>query len=212
MVFTGHRSQTIQQEEEPSMNSAKRPVAFVAVILIFLLAACQMPAAPTAGDTAAGGEGGETIELLYMTHDFDPASDLNNTLIAEFTEMHPNVEIVYDHAPHESYEQKVLTAYAGGEGPDIFWAGDWMMPQFIEQNIIAPVNYSVYGVNSASEYEELFSPNFLKRLACLCRRKMSRSPGKNSPPLPKPWPSRMTTAMSPATPWSGRSPAPFGRC
>lgn len=142
------------------MNVLRRPVAIVAIGLTLLLTACQMPAAAPGGDTATG-EGGPKIELLYMTHDFAPAADLNDTLIAEFTEMHPNVSITYDHAPADSYEQKVLTAYAGGQGPDIFWAGDWMMPQFIEQNIVAPVNYSVYGVNSASEYEELFAPNSL---------------------------------------------------
>jgi multiple sugar transport system substrate-binding protein len=142
------------------MNVTRRPAVFVACVLILLLAACQVPGAAPPG-AAAPGESGERVELLYMTHNFAPAADLNNELIAEFTEMHPNVTIEYDHAPHDSYEQKVLTAYAGGQGPDIFWAGDWMMPQFLAQNIVAPVNYSVYGVNSAGEYEELFAPNSL---------------------------------------------------
>lgn len=142
------------------MNFPRRPVMIVATVVTLLLAACQVPAAAPGGDTAPG-ESGEQVELLYMTHNFEPAADLNDSLIAEFTEMHPNVTIVYDHAPADSYEQKVLTAYAGGQGPDIFWAGDWMMPQFLEQSIVAPVNYSAYGVNSASEYAELFAPNSL---------------------------------------------------
>ena len=100
-------------------------------------------------------------QLVYMTHSHDPANEANAQLIAEFEALHPDVEIVYDNAPHANFEQKILTAYAGGSGPDVFWAGDWMVPQFIENNIIAPVNYEVYGASSAEEYLEQFNPGSL---------------------------------------------------
>jgi multiple sugar transport system substrate-binding protein len=103
----------------------------------------------------------DEVELLYMTHAHDPATAVNEQLIAEFTAMYPNVKITYDHAPHENYEQKVLTAFAGGEGPDVFWAGDWMVPQFVENELVAPVDPAAFGVASQEEFVGLFEPGAL---------------------------------------------------
>jgi multiple sugar transport system substrate-binding protein len=141
------------------MTRRSNRILVLVVLLALVLAACQVPVTPAApGEQPAAT--GETT-LLYMTHSYDPAIPVNEQIIQEFEEAHPEVDIIYDHAPHANFEQKLLTAFAGGEGPDIFWAGDWMMPQFIEQGIIAPVDYSVFGVNSAQEYLELFEPGSL---------------------------------------------------
>jgi ABC-type glycerol-3-phosphate transport system substrate-binding protein len=121
------------------------------------------PAAPAAGDatadagaeTAAGSEG-EQIELLYMTHNHAQSIPVNEAIIAEFEAAHPNVKITFDNAPHDNFEQKVLTAFAGGEGPDVFWAGDWMVPQFVENGIIAPVDPAAFGVQTQEEFLALF--------------------------------------------------------
>src|SRR5665811_72431 len=103
----------------------------------------------------------EDVELLYMTHSHDPANVVNEQLIKEFQELHPNVKITYDNTPHDAYEQKVLTAFAGGEGPDIFWCGDWMMPQFIETNILDPVQPAAYGVSTQEEFNALYEEGSL---------------------------------------------------
>ena len=96
-------------------------------------------------------------ELLYTTHSYASAIPVNEMVIEEFEESHPGVTVVYDHAPHDNFEQKLLTAYAGGEGPDVFWAGDWMVPQFIEQGMIAPVDPTAFGVLTQEEFLELFT-------------------------------------------------------
>jgi multiple sugar transport system substrate-binding protein len=132
------------------------------LVVALLLVACAPGTAPVA--PAPGGapaEQAEKIQLLYMTHSFDPAIPVNEQVIQEFQELHPEVEIVYDHTPHANFEQKVLTAFAGGQGPDVFWAGDWMMPQFIKNEIIAPVDYTQFGVNSQTEFLNLFEPGSL---------------------------------------------------
>ena len=127
-----------------------------------LLAACQ-PVVVDGGQTAGAVSGDEAaeIELVYLTHSFDPAIEINERIIEQFEADHPGVKIVYDHSPHAQYEQKILTAYAGGEGPDVFWAGDWMVPQFIDQGIIAPVAYDKWGVNSANEFLDLYETGSL---------------------------------------------------
>ncbi len=124
------------------------------------LAAPAIGAAMPRG-VAAGAAQDEPVELLYMTHDNATAVAVNERLIEEFRQQHPNVTVTYDHAPHENFEQKVLTAFAGGQGPDLFWAGDWMMPQFVDNEILAPVDASSYGVASPQEFAGLYEQGAL---------------------------------------------------
>lgn len=126
-----------------------------------LLVACQPQVVPVEGEKPAPAAEEEKITLLYMTHFYEAAIPVNEQIIQEFQQLHPDVEIVYDHAPHANFEQKLLTAFAGGQGPDVFWAGDWMMPQFIENGIVAPVDFTQYGVDSQEEFLELFEPGSL---------------------------------------------------
>lgn len=142
------------------------------VILALALGACVMPPAPAAAP--AGGEAAaeeaavaaeeasdEPIELLYMTHNHAQSIPVNEAIIAEFEAAHPNVKITFDNAPHANFEQKVLTAFAGGQGPDVFWAGDWMVPQFLEAGIIAPVDPEGFGVLTQDDFEALYDPGSL---------------------------------------------------
>ena len=88
------------------------------------------------------------MKLVYWSHTHDPAVGVNEKIINDFMNENPNIEVVYDHVPHANYEQKIMTAFAGKEGPDLFWAGDWMVPQYIENKMIAPVDPSAFGVSS----------------------------------------------------------------
>jgi multiple sugar transport system substrate-binding protein len=125
-------------------------------LALLVLSACDAPAAPGA---APSGE--RQIELLYMTHNHAPSIPLNEAIVAEFEAANPNVRIVFDNSPHDNYEQKVLTAFAGGAGPDVFWAGDWMVPQFMQAGIIAPVIPEAFGVGSHEEFFALFEAGAL---------------------------------------------------
>jgi len=125
-----------------------------------LLSACTAPVAAPAGGAAAPAAG-DTIELVYKTHNHAQSIPVNEAIIAEFEESHPNVKIVFDNAPHDNFEQTLLTAFAGGQGPDVFWAGDWMVPQFLDAGIIAPVDPAGFGVATQEEFEALFDPGSL---------------------------------------------------
>jgi ABC-type glycerol-3-phosphate transport system substrate-binding protein len=129
-----------------------------------LLSACVMPAAPAAApaaDAGASAGGEQQIELLYMTHNHAPSIPLNEAIIAEFEAAHPNVKITFDNSPHDNFEQKILTAFAGGQGPDVFWAGDWMVPQFVEAGIIAPVDPTAFGADGLEDYAALYEDGSL---------------------------------------------------
>lgn len=145
------------------MKVRRFSVVGLLLVAVMLLSACTAPVAAPAGDTAAApaADSGEPIELLYMTHNHAQSIPVNEAAIAEFQESHPNVKITFDNAPHDNFEQKVLTAFAGGAGPDVFWAGDWMVPQFLDAGIVAPVDPAGYGVASQDEFEALFDAGSL---------------------------------------------------
>jgi multiple sugar transport system substrate-binding protein len=140
------------------MKVRRFSVVGLLLVAVMLLSACTAPVAAPAGDTAAApaAESGEPIELLYMTHNHPQSIPINEAAIAEFQESHPNVTITFDNAPHDNFEQKILTAFAGGTGPDVFWAGDWMVPQFTNAGIVAPVDPTAYGVQTQDEFLALF--------------------------------------------------------
>jgi multiple sugar transport system substrate-binding protein len=103
----------------------------------------------------------EVVTLNYLTHDFAPAVALNEELIAEFEAANPDIDVVYEAEPNDNYEQSLLTALASGAGPDVFWAGDWLAPQFLENNVLAPVDPTAYGVSTQEEFMGLFAPGSL---------------------------------------------------
>lgn len=110
---------------------------------------------------ACGSGSSDEVTLTYWTHQYDPAIAVNKRLIKEYQKKNPGVRITYDYVPHANYEQKLFTALAGGSGPDVFWAGDWLVPQFLENNVLAPVDYAAYGVESKDEFLALFEPGSL---------------------------------------------------
>ncbi|MCD6317664.1 extracellular solute-binding protein [Candidatus Aerophobetes bacterium] len=95
-------------------------------------------------------------KISYWTHTYDPAVPVNEVMVKEFMKMNPDVEVSYDHVPHAQYEPKLLTAFAAGTAPDVFWAGDWLMPKWIPLGLLDPVDYSFWGVKSYKEFVNLF--------------------------------------------------------
>jgi ABC-type glycerol-3-phosphate transport system substrate-binding protein len=148
-------------KEETKMKMKQYALVSLLMVLVMLISACVMPTGAPAAPSSGEGAAPQQIELLYMTHNHAPSIPLNESIIAEFEAAHPNVKITFDNSPHDNFEQKILTAFAGGQGPDIFWAGDWMVPQFVNAGIIAPVDPSAFGVNSQAEFVELFEAGSL---------------------------------------------------
>jgi multiple sugar transport system substrate-binding protein len=103
----------------------------------------------------------DQVTVVYKTHEHPPAVAFNKTLIAEFEEQNPDIKIDYEAVPYVNFEQGLFTSFAGGEGWDLFWAGDWLTPQFFENDILAPVDPAAYGVGSVDEYVALYDKGAL---------------------------------------------------
>jgi multiple sugar transport system substrate-binding protein len=101
------------------------------------------------------------IVLTYWIHNNPPAIPINQQIVDEFMKENPNIEVQVDSAPHANFEQKVLTAFAGNAGPDVWWMGDWMVPQLVAGKLVAPVDPTAYGVKTQDEFVKLFAPGSL---------------------------------------------------
>lgn len=128
-------------------NLLKREWLWIAVLVMVVLCSFQ-------GTEAK-------VRLTYWTHTYDPAVAVNKEMIEEFMKQNPDIEIIYDHVPHASFEPKLLTAFAGGTGPDVYWMGDWVMPKWIPGGVVEPVDYTVWGLNSYEEFAQLYDPGAL---------------------------------------------------
>jgi len=101
----------------------------VLVVLTLLLVQCApaapAPAAPEAAAPAAAGE--EKIELKLWTHQNPSFIAANETIIARFEELHPNVNITIESFPYDVFIQTLQTAIPAGTEADIMELfGSWV--------------------------------------------------------------------------------------
>ncbi|MDQ0338572.1 multiple sugar transport system substrate-binding protein [Caldalkalibacillus uzonensis] len=89
------------------------------------------------------GDNGLSGRVLVWVHPYaDPQlmnpvwEEMKNT----FEEQHPNVEIVIEEIPWQNREQKLLTALAANQGPDVFYLLPDQTPLFAQQGILEPIS------------------------------------------------------------------------
>lgn len=108
------------------------------------------------GDGAAAGDDLGEVELTYKTHTIPAADELNASIIESFEGEHEGITVQHDTAPFENIEEVILTEFAAGDSADVFWIGDWMVPQLIAENALAPVDYEAFGVSNLDEFQAMY--------------------------------------------------------
>ena len=71
--------------------------------------------------TSAGGQAEKEgpIKLVYWTHEDACRTPLEEVFIEEFQKENPSVTIVRETIPSKKMNEKLLTAFAAGQGPDL---------------------------------------------------------------------------------------------
>ncbi len=107
----------------------------VFLILSMLLAACAAPAvAPSAGESAAGGE--TTLRALFMAQAGYQQADIE-AITAEFEEQNPGVNVELDFVAYEALHDKIVTAATSQAGTydvvlmDCIWPAEFAAAGFI---------------------------------------------------------------------------------
>jgi multiple sugar transport system substrate-binding protein len=102
--------------------------------LLLVVAGCSS----SGGSTDANGD--EQIELTFSTWGNENHIAVYEELLEAYYVDHPNVHVTIQTTPFPDYQQNMTVLAAGQELPDIGWAAERMVPQFIENNILADLS------------------------------------------------------------------------
>ncbi|HET6451913.1 MAG TPA: extracellular solute-binding protein, partial [Spirochaetia bacterium] len=87
---------------------------------------------------AAGAAAAQTV-VRYWYHLDDPNATIDN-LIQKFQNENPTVTLQAERIPWGSYNQKLMTAVAANDAPDVFEVKLWWQPQLVEMGALAPID------------------------------------------------------------------------
>ena len=117
--------------------------AALVLSLAVLAAACGNDAGQNAqsqNDRSGAGNADKTVELKFLTWGNEAHLDLYKSLLDKFHQTHPNIRVTIDSVPFADYQQKISVLAAGRELPDIAWAAERMVPQFMANGILMDVS------------------------------------------------------------------------
>lgn len=92
------------------------------------------------GGDAAGGAGGRTVELVYMAPGFPLYDQLRIEQGKQVETRHPHITTRFQPVAGQGYREKLLTQFAGGSAPDVFFLRDFDLPQFAQKEALLPLD------------------------------------------------------------------------
>src|SRR5947209_7585648 len=82
-----------------------------------------------------------TITIWHTYNEVSPENDmLTNTLIPEFEQQNPTITVNAVAYPYDGFRQALLTALAGGSGPDLARLDIIWSPEFANQGVLAQLD------------------------------------------------------------------------
>lgn len=128
------------------MKYSKSGVAVTAALAVFTLAACSSstPEATqvTGGDGATELTGTVTYWHAYSA-DSPEVATLQDTIIPAFEELHPGVTVKDVPIPYDELHQKLITAAAGEQLPDLVRADIGWVPELANLGVLEPIGDSM---------------------------------------------------------------------
>ena len=92
-------------------------------VAVAMLAAGSLALAACSGGSGGSesSSGSATVTLTYMTSSPEATIGAEKDVIATFEQANPTIKINVDAGPLSNYDTQLVTAFKGGNGPDIFW-------------------------------------------------------------------------------------------
>ncbi|WP_251032439.1 sugar ABC transporter substrate-binding protein [Mesobacillus foraminis] len=115
------------------------------VVLVFMLvlSACSSEEPASGEKEKKDGKLSGTLTVWvhpYVASDLkDKQSAVFEKMAADFNKEHPDVKVKFEEIPWANREQKILTALAADQGPDVFYLIPDMMGQFAEKGVLTPL-------------------------------------------------------------------------
>ena len=119
----------------------------VVAMLILVGVGCAGPTAPapTTAPQATSAPAAQVKLRFWMQHDNVLQAAMTD-LIASFQKANPNIQVQLEAFPFAEYHQKVSTAFAGGDPPDVFWM-DIRTSSFAQQGALLPLDQYITDQN-----------------------------------------------------------------
>jgi ABC-type glycerol-3-phosphate transport system substrate-binding protein len=151
------------------MRSKAARTWFVVIVSMALMG-CATGAAPsgspapsvsgtTAPDASAPPLG--DVTLTMWQHSYPPLNDFTKKQIEAFQSENPNITVNFELVPFEEYNQKILTALAAGQAPNVFESDDYTFAQFTQNSALAPIDPTLLGFADVAALTAGYEPNSL---------------------------------------------------
>lgn len=101
------------------------------------------------------------IEIIYWTHEDPNRTEIENRYIKEFEKANPGVSIKRVTNPSKKMAERVLTAFAANQGPDMFNLQIEDEYAYIVNNRLAPIDFKAAGYSSAQAIYDAYIPKVL---------------------------------------------------
>lgn len=79
------------------------------------------------------------ITIVHWQHHFEPRAKVVESLIKEFTQENPGIEVKFESIPYDTFFDKLVTSLSAGTGPDVFQIPVNILYQFVNQNLVLPI-------------------------------------------------------------------------
>lgn len=93
----------------------------------------------------------EVVTIEYWQYYYESKAVLMDELIAQFEQENPDIKVVHQTFPYDSYEAKIAAAIAAGEAPDIINLFYGWVPKYVKSGVLQPLP------------EGSFSPEIIER-------------------------------------------------
>lgn len=137
--------------------SSKKGIILVVILLFLIVGVVGTIFAVLLPRLGSGGVGGN-VELTYWGLWQDET--VIEPLIADYEAEHPNINIEYVRQSPEEYRERLTSAMARGEAPDIFRMHNTWTPMFYEELSTLPSD-----IMSEEEYSNTFYPAAIASLS-----------------------------------------------
>jgi multiple sugar transport system permease protein len=125
---------------------------------------------------------------------------LTEQTLAEFKKLYPHIEVLYEPNPGRVYEEKILTALATNEPPDVFLLDSKLIPTFTNKNVLLDLKPFVerLGIDTVQWYPNVFEiaqrgsglyafPKGFTPLMVYYNKRILREAGLEPPPIQWTW-------------------------
>lgn len=100
-------------------------------------------------------------EILYWTHEDPNRTEIENRYIEEFEKANPKITIKRVTSPSKKMAERVLTAFAANQGPDMFNLQIEDEYAYIVNDRLAPIDYKAAGYPSVNAIYDAYLPKVL---------------------------------------------------